>query len=47
MSFLPFVSNLGPIVDAAEEARRRNRLQVLLVGAAAFVLFLMFRKRAK
>jgi hypothetical protein len=41
---IPFI-NLTSIVDAVEEAKRRNRIKLLLVAAAAVALFLIFRKK--
>jgi len=41
---IPFI-NLTPIADAVEEAKRKNRIKLLLVAAAAVALFLIFRKK--
>jgi len=41
---IPFI-NLTPIADAVEEARRKNRIKLLVVAAAAVVFFLVFRKK--
>jgi len=41
---VPFI-NLTPIADIAEEAKRKNRIRLLVVAAAAVALFLIFRKK--
>ena len=41
---IPFI-NLTPFADVIEEAKRKNRIRIALAALAAFVLFLILRKK--
>lgn len=46
MILFPFsLFPLEPVVDAAVEAQRKKRIRIALAAVAAFVLFLVLRKK--